>query len=97
MGKVFLSLIITAVFAFALNPSKASEEEFMAIKGIGAKKAEAIIKYRKKNKITKAEDLKNIKGIGDSIIYNVKNDVKNGTKSKKKSKKTTEKESSTKK
>ena len=47
----------------------------MGIKGIGEKKAEQIIEYRKSNKINNPEDLKNVKGIGDSIVNNVKNNV----------------------
>ena len=41
-------------------------------KGIGAKKADQIIEYRKTNTIKSPEDLKNIKGFGDSIVTNVK-------------------------
>lgn len=48
----------------------------MEIKGIGEKKADAIIEYRKTNTINSADDLKNIKGFGDSIIDNVKKDTK---------------------
>ena len=40
---------------------------------IGEKKAEQIIEYRKTNTIKNPEDLKNIKGFGDSIVGNVKN------------------------
>ena len=61
IGKILLSLVMFTVFAFALNINTASKEELMAIKGIGAKKADAIIKYRKKNRIKKVEELKNIK------------------------------------
>ena len=45
----------------------------MGIKGIGEKKAEQIILNRKENKINSPEDLKKIKGIGDSIVKIIKN------------------------
>jgi len=77
-GKTFLALIISSVFAFAINVATASKAELMTIKGIGAKKAEAIINYRAKNKIKTVDDLKGVKGIGKALINNLKNDVKKG-------------------
>ncbi|BAK74640.1 MAG: ComEA family DNA-binding protein [Arcobacter sp.] len=73
---------IVALFALcgsllfgAINLQTASKEELMSIKGIGEKKAEQIIEYRKTNKIKSPEDLKNIKGFGDSIVTNVEKNV----------------------
>ncbi|MGJ0354911.1 helix-hairpin-helix domain-containing protein, partial [Aliarcobacter cryaerophilus] len=37
---------------------------------------DAIIEYRKSNTINSADDLKNIKGFGDTIIDNIKKDTK---------------------
>ena len=54
----------------------ASKSELMEIKGVGEKKADAIIEYRKSNTINSADDLKNIKGFGDTIIDNIKKDIK---------------------
>jgi competence protein ComEA len=48
----------------------------MSIKGIGDKKANQILEYRKTNKINTPEDLKNIKGFGNSIVSNVENNNK---------------------
>ncbi len=70
----FLFFCISLVFATPIDLQTASKEELMGIKGIGAKKAEQIIEYRKTNKITNPEDLKNIKGFGDSIVNEVKNE-----------------------
>jgi competence protein ComEA len=73
MRKVIAILMLGASFLFAsINLQTATKEELMSIKGIGEKKAEAIIKYRKTNKINSADDLKNIKGFGNSIVTNVK-------------------------
>lgn len=73
MKKVFAFILLCGSLLFgAINLQTATKEELMAIKGIGEKKAEQIIEYRKTNKINSAEDLKNIKGFGDSIVTNVK-------------------------
>ena len=73
MKKIVALLMLFCSFLFAeINLQTASKEELMSIKGIGEKKAEQIIEYRKTNTINTAEDLKNIKGFGDSIVGNVK-------------------------
>ena len=76
MKKLVSIALLVGGFLFAsINLQTASKEELMGIKGIGEKKAEQIIEYRKTNKINSPEDLKNVKGIGDSIVNNVKNNV----------------------
>ncbi len=80
LKKLFLALIFTSVSLFAMNFQSASKEDLMSIKGIGEKKAAAIIKYRKKNKIRNASDLENVPGIGKEIANNAKRGIKNGDK-----------------
>ena len=96
-------LAITLSFLSALNVQKASKDELMCIKGIGEKKASAIMKYRKSHKLKSAEDLLEIKGFGKALVKNVQKDIKSvacgGKKSAKKSstkKSTTNKKSSSK-
>ena len=73
MKKIVALLMLCCSFLFAeINLQTASKEELMGIKGVGEKKAEQIIEYRKTNTINNPEDLKNIKGFGDSIVGNVK-------------------------
>lgn len=73
MKRLVALLMLCCSFLFAeINLQTASKEELMSVKGIGDKKADQIIEYRKTNTITKADDLKNIKGFGDSIVGNVK-------------------------
>ncbi|AXK48422.1 competence protein ComEA [Aliarcobacter trophiarum LMG 25534] len=94
MKKIVAILaIFSALFLGAIDLQTATKSELMEIKGVGEKKADAIIEYRKSNAIKSAEDLKNIKGFGDSIIENVKNDVKVKTNTTKKEKKEDLKES----
>lgn len=53
-----------------VNVNTASAEEISAVlKGVGLKKAEAIVAYRKANgKFTKVEQLAEVKGIGEATI-----------------------------
>ena len=75
-------LLLLFVFSFsfsllfgAVNINTASKEELMTLKGIGEATAEAIIEYRKENKFTKIEDIKNVKGIGDKKFESIKEDI----------------------
>ena len=70
-----LILSLTTTFpAFAeentmLNINHATLEQLQEIKGIGNKKAQAIIQYRSENgKFETIEDLVNVKGIGKVFI-----------------------------
>ena len=82
-------LAVMLSFASALNVQKASKDELMCIKGIGDKKAAAIMKYRKSHKLKSAQDLLEIKGFGKALVKNIEKDVKSvacgGKKSAKKS------------
>jgi len=60
-----------------MDVQTASKKDLMCIKGIGEKKATAIIEYRKKNKLKSVDDLLKIKGFGKSIIDNIKKENKN--------------------
>ena len=75
MKKILLSLLALAVSTFALDINTASAEEFVKVKGIGAKKAERIISYREEHgKFNSVEELKNVKGIGDKIVAVIKSE-----------------------
>ena len=70
-----MAMSISFLFA-TINLQTASKKDLMCIKGIGEKKAEAILKYRKSHKIKSADDLIKIKGFGKGIIKNVKQNIK---------------------
>jgi len=102
MKKILVTLLLMFSFASALNVQKASKDELMCIKGIGEKKASAIMKYRKSHKLKSAKDLLEIKGFGKALVENVQKEIKSvacgGKKSTKKTtKKSTDKKKSTKK
>ncbi|WP_370516578.1 helix-hairpin-helix domain-containing protein [Granulicatella sp. zg-ZJ] len=55
-----------------INLNTATKSQLMTIAGIGEKKADAILEYRKQKRLTKIEDLKQIKGFSDSLIEKIK-------------------------
>lgn len=70
-------MMVSFSFLFsAVNLQTASKDELMCFKGIGAKKADAILEYRKSNTLNSADDLLAIKGFGKGMISNIKADIK---------------------
>ncbi len=63
-------LIPTLLFAETININTADKETLMsAIKGIGEKRADAIIAYREDHGPFKSiEELANVRGVGPSIV-----------------------------
>jgi len=101
MKKILFLMALSVSFLFsAINLQTSSKDELMCIKGIGAKKADDIIKYRKSNKLKTADDLLGIKGFGKVVVAAVKKGEKNvkcgGKKSTKTTKPSTKKESNNK-
>jgi len=47
----------------------------MTLSGIGESKAEDIIKYREKEPFIHIEDIKKVKGIGDSLFAKIKENI----------------------
>lgn len=77
MKKLLLSLVLGVTFLFAsIDLNTASKEELTALKGIGEKKAEQIIEFRKTNKIKSAEDLEQLKGFGKKLVASLKAQLK---------------------
>ena len=63
-------LIPTLLFAETININTADKESLMsAIKGVGEKRAEAIIAYREEHGPFKSlEELADVKGVGPSVV-----------------------------
>jgi len=81
MKKILMPFIMFCLMfslqAFAaVNINTATSTELQTLKGIGPKKAKAIINYRNKNgKFKSLKDLENVKGIGPEIVKKVKRDA----------------------
>lgn len=74
--------VLLAFFAFsgmamaAVNLNTATQAELETVKGVGPKKAEAIISYREKNGSFKAvDDLKNVNGFGDKTVAKMRSEL----------------------
>ena len=80
MKKLLILLVLFSFNAFAepVNINKASAQEIAdSLNGIGLKKAEAIVDYRKdKGEFSSVDQLNNIKGIGEKTIAKNMKDIK---------------------
>ncbi|MEY3002117.1 MAG: hypothetical protein RLZZ428_492 [Pseudomonadota bacterium] len=73
----FVAVATTVVFGMSLEElNGASKEELMAIKGVGASKAEAIMEERTKEPFKSFEDLQRVKGVGPSLANKIKESQK---------------------
>ena len=55
-----------------ININKASKDELVKLYGIGEKRSEAIIEYRSNKKIESFEELKELLGVSNEVISNIK-------------------------
>ena len=80
MKKLFLLFAIWFVLsgaAFAMvNINTATKEELVSLKGIGEKRAQEILDYRKKNGNFKSvDDLEKVPGIGPGLMKQLRSDL----------------------
>src|SRR5574342_798126 len=80
MKKLTLALVICfALSGFAsaaVNINTATKEELTSLKGVGEKRAQEIIDYRKKNGNFKSiDDLEKVPGIGPGLMKQIRSDV----------------------
>ena len=68
--KILTTLLLSATFLLAsVDINKATAKDFTTLKGIGAKKAEAILTYRESVKCFESiNELEEVKGIGKATI-----------------------------
>ena len=71
MKKLLLAMLASLAFG-AVDLNTASKEELMSLKGIGTAKAEAIIAARR---FTSTDEIKKVKGIGEGIYNNIKDEI----------------------
>lgn len=75
--KIVLVLLIGSSLSFAMSASmvqSVQKEKLGCIKGLGVKRVNAIVLYRKNHSIESLEELLNVKGIGKAILRNIKED-----------------------
>lgn len=64
-----------SIGAGKISLNNGSKEELMTLTGIGEAKALDIIAYREKTPFQSIEDIKNVKGIGDSMFAKIKDQI----------------------
>jgi competence protein ComEA len=77
MKKILFMLLFLAVSLFAkIDINNADVKTLVSIKGLGEKKAEAIIEYREKNgKFKSVDELLQVKGIGKKLLEIIKEEA----------------------
>ena len=80
MKKLILALVMWFAFAgaafAAVNINTATKDELVTLKGIGDKKAQAIIDYRKKNgEFKSVDDLEKVEGIGPGTMKQLRSQL----------------------
>ncbi|BAI79857.1 DNA uptake protein [Deferribacter desulfuricans SSM1] len=72
---LMIFIFITSVLFAKININTATKEELMSLKGLGEKKAEAIIERREKKPFDSIEELLEIKGIGKRFLEKNKDNI----------------------
>jgi competence protein ComEA len=74
--RVLLILTILFVTLFAkIDLNTATAKELETLKGIGHKKALAIIEYRKNHKFIEVKDIVKVKGVGKRLFEKIKDKI----------------------
>lgn len=72
---ILVVLFVVSIFA-SVDINKANVKELSSLNGIGAKKADLIVKYRNQHKcFTNIDELVKVKGIGKKIIEKNRDDL----------------------
>ena len=66
---------VAAASAGKLDLNTATDEQLQELPGIGPSKAEAIVQERTKARFTSVDDLERVKGIGPSVMAQVRDHV----------------------
>jgi competence protein ComEA len=76
MKLLILFIALITSLAAAINLNTATKEELISVSGIGEKKAQAILEYRKEHGPFKSVDeLVSIKGFGEKSVAKLKSEL----------------------
>ncbi len=71
---LIMSLFVMGLFA-KVNLNSADVKALESLKGIGHKKALAVVEYRKNHPFKKIEDIMKVKGIGKKLFEKIKDEI----------------------
>lgn len=76
MRSILTLLAVSVLCLGAVDINSADKNTLMGIKGVGEKKAEAVLEYRAKNGCFKSVDeIKKVKGFGEKFLSNNRGDL----------------------
>jgi len=78
MKWIIMFLLATVTLFGAVDINSASVKELSSLKGVGAKKAETIITFRKGHCFKTVDELSQVKGIGKKIVEKNRANLKVG-------------------
>ncbi len=77
--KILAIIVLSVSLLFgSVDINSASKSELMSLNGVGEKKADAIIKYRKGNCFRTVDGLTKVKGIGNKFMEKNRKNLKAG-------------------
>ena len=78
--KILAMIILSfGLLSGMVDINNANKQEIMSLKGIGEKKADAIITYREAHCFKTIDDFTHVKGIGAKFLKKHKSELKVGT------------------
>ena len=78
MKKLLFTILLSTLAIASVDINTASVKELSTLKGIGKKKAEAIVAYRETHCFKSIDELTKVKGIGKKLLQKNKNEIKVG-------------------
>ena len=75
MKKLLLFITLNLLVFASVDINNASVKDLATLKGVGAKKAEVIVAYRKDHCFKNADELTKIKGIGKKIVQKNRDEI----------------------
>lgn len=75
LGRAVLAASGPDAVASRVDINSASVDELARLPGIGPAKAQAIVSHRSTDPFRKPEDLRNVKGIGDKLYEQLKDQI----------------------
>ena len=78
--KILAMALVSASMLFgAVDINNAGQKELMSLKGLGEKRAAAVMEYRKKHCFKSVDEITHVKGLGKKFLEKNKKSMKAGS------------------